>query len=148
MTKKRVLSIVAAFLLSATTLPALAQQRPEQQQQMREQQMRQQQMQAQREGQMQQQQMRESQMRQQQRGGYGGAFMPQAPQIRDYERNRGGYGTSLPQASQVRGYGYYGYGSPQTYYDSPSPRCYTLPEWVWHGYYNGGWIWENVARCY
>jgi len=54
----------------------------------------------------------------------------------------------MPQASQVRGYGYYGYGSPQTYYDSPSPRCYTLPEWVWHGYYNGGWIWENVARCY
>lgn len=134
---KRVLSLfAAAIILSATGLPALAQTFLPQAPQIRE-----------------------------MPGSRGWShhrtqtFLPQAPQIRDYgyryrrghyEHRRGhgggdGLGVvlgilgGLAQATPPYGHMPYGYAPPR--------RCYTGPEWVWHGYYNGGWMWQNVTHC-
>jgi len=87
-------------------------------------------------------------------------FLPQAPQIREMPGSRwqgGGqrtYRTYLPQAPQIRDYGYryrrghYEHRRGHGYmpYNYAPRRCYTGPEWVWHGYPRG-WVWQNVTRC-
>jgi len=142
MGKRALSAIVAAAMLAATALPALGQTYLPQAPQIRE--------------------MPGSRWQ----GGGQRTYLPQAPQIgggyggryRDgyYRHPRRGGGDGLGAVLGILGglalldamtnqatpqYGY----MPYNYY-APPRRCYTGPEWVWHGYQRG-WVWQNVTRC-